>query len=119
MGEGGASVAHGDRLSRPVFRFLAIALVLAFALAPAEAQRGRGGGAPAAEASASSSPGVLSLLPADSVTEQVLDAGGERLAFTAKAGTLSLYDQSGERSAAIFYTAYTLKDAAETRPITF
>ncbi len=119
MGDRGAYVPHGDRLSRPVFRFLAIALVLAFALAPAEAQRGRGAGAPAAEASASSSPGVLSLLPADAVTEHVLDIGGNRLAYTAKAGTLSLYEQSGERSAAIFYTAYTLKDAAETRPITF
>jgi carboxypeptidase C (cathepsin A) len=106
-------------VSRPSFRLLVGALVLCLALAPAQAQRGRGASAPAAEASAGS-PGVLSLLPADVVSEHVLDVGGERLAYTAKAGTLSLYDQSGERSAVIFYTAYTLKDAAtETRPLTF
>ena len=47
-------------------------------------------------------------------------SAGEKLAYTAKAGTLSLYDQNGERSAAIFYTAYTLRDAAAgTRPVTF
>ena len=105
-------------MSRPVFRLLAGAVALALALAPAQAQRGRGAAAPASEASASS-PGVLSLLPADSVTEHVLDRGGEKVAFVAKAGTLSLYDQNGERSAVIFYTAYTAKDTAETRPLTF
>jgi carboxypeptidase C (cathepsin A) len=63
---------------------------------------------------------VLSLLPADSVTQHVVAARGQNLAYTAKAGTLALFDQNGERSAAIFYTAYTLNDRApETRPITF
>jgi carboxypeptidase C (cathepsin A) len=106
-------------VSRPTLGLFIGALVLALALPSAQAQRGRAAGAPAAEASATS-PGVLSLLPADSVTEHVLDVGGERLVYTARAGTLSLYEPSGERSAAIFYTAYTLKDAvAETRPLTF
>jgi hypothetical protein len=43
-----------------------------------------------------------------------------KLAYTATAGTLSLFDQAGERSAAIFYTAY-VANGAETanRPITF
>jgi carboxypeptidase C (cathepsin A) len=64
--------------------------------------------------------GVLSLLPADSITEHAVDTGDERLTYTARAGTLALLDQSGERSAAIFYTAYTLKDvAAKNRPVTF
>ncbi len=49
----------------------------------------------------------------------MVDAGPDKLAYTATAGTLSLFDQSGERSAAIFYTAYTLKDAAPNRPLTF
>src|SRR5271165_601880 len=44
-------------------------------------------------------PGVLSLLPPDSVTEHTLDVDGVKLAYTATAGTLSLYEQSGERSA--------------------
>jgi carboxypeptidase C (cathepsin A) len=66
-------------------------------------------------------PGVLSLLPGDSVTEHSIDvAGGEKLSYTATAGTLSLFDQSGERSAAIFYTAYVAKSAnSASRPLTF
>ena len=45
---------------------------------------------------------------------------GGKLAYTATAGTFSLFDQSGERSAAIFYTAYVAKsDNAAARPVTF
>jgi carboxypeptidase C (cathepsin A) len=65
-------------------------------------------------------PGVLRLLPADSVTEHSIDLADGKLAYTATAGTLSLYDQSGERIAAVFYTAYVAKIGnAETRPLTF
>src|SRR5262245_62869242 len=64
--------------------------------------------------------GVLRLLPADSVTEHSVDLPAGRLAYTATAGTLSLFDQSGERSAAIYYTAYVAKNAeAASRPVTF
>ena len=38
--------------------------------------------------------------------------GGRKLGYTATAGTLSLFDQSGDKSAAVFYTAYVAKDAA-------
>jgi carboxypeptidase C (cathepsin A) len=63
---------------------------------------------------------VLRLLPADSITEHAIDIPGGKLAYTATAGTLSLFDQSGERSAAIFYTAYVAKNAeAQSRPVTF
>jgi carboxypeptidase C (cathepsin A) len=63
---------------------------------------------------------VLRLLPGDSVTEHTIDLPGGKLAYTATAGTLSLYDQSGERSAAIYYTAYVAKTAGTAnRPITF
>ena len=63
---------------------------------------------------------VLRLLPADSVTEHSVDILGGKLAYTATAGTLSLYDQSGERIAAIYYTAYVAKNAeGASRPITF
>lgn len=64
-------------------------------------------------------PGVLALLPPDSVTEHTLDADGVKLAYTATAGTLNLYEQSGERSAALFYTAYVLKGGGPNRPVTF
>jgi carboxypeptidase C (cathepsin A) len=63
---------------------------------------------------------VLRLLPADSVTEHTLDISGGKLAYTATAGTLSLFDQSGERSAAIYYTSYAANAADTTsRPVTF
>jgi carboxypeptidase C (cathepsin A) len=67
-----------------------------------------------------SGPGVLSLLPADAVTEHSIDLPSGKLAYTATAGTLALFDQSGERSAAIFYIAYVAKSAnPAARPITF
>ena len=54
------------------------------------------------------------------MTEHSVDIPGGKLAYTATAGTLSLFDQSGERSAAIYYTAYVAKSAAgANRPITF
>jgi carboxypeptidase C (cathepsin A) len=44
-----------------------------------------------------------------------------KLAYTATAGTFALFDQSGERSAEIFYTAFVVKsaNAAAARPVTF
>ena len=44
--------------------------------------------------------GVLSLLPADAVTEHTLDARSGKIAYTATAGTLPIFDQSGERKVA-------------------
>ena len=64
-------------------------------------------------------PGVLSLLPANSVTEHSIDAPNGKLNYTATAGTFSLFDQSGERSAAIFYTAFVAKPNEPQRPVTF
>jgi carboxypeptidase C (cathepsin A) len=65
--------------------------------------------------------GVLRLLPSDAVTQHTVDTPAGKIDYTATAGTLSLFDQSGERTAAIFYTAYVAKndgDAAK-RPVTF
>src|SRR3954469_4895996 len=61
--------------------------------------------------------GMLRLLPQDSVTEHSIDTATGKLAYTATAGTLAFYDQSGEQSAAVFYTAYVAKGA--NRPLTF
>lgn len=65
--------------------------------------------------------GVLALLPGDAVTAHRVDLGGGRsLAYHATAGTLPLYDHSGEKLAAIFYTAFTRDDVAPgERPVTF
>jgi carboxypeptidase C (cathepsin A) len=82
---------------------------------PAAEQRNQG----AAEQRAQS-PGVLRLLPADTVREKSITLGGRAYAYTATAGTFPLYDQGGEQTAAVFYTAYAVKDAdARTRPVTF
>lgn len=76
--------------------------------------------APASTAPAASGGGVLALLPADAISEHTLRLGEETLAYTATAGTFALYDQSGERAAAIFYTAYVRKGPpAPARPVTF
>ncbi len=68
---------------------------------------------------APSGPGVLRLLPGDSVTQHSIEVAGRKLDYTATAGTLSLFDQSGERSAAIYYTAFVAKGAEPNRPLTF
>ena len=105
-----------------------IALVIAAAATTAVAQdrprqQGRAAGEQPQQQQQQRPPlgdGVLRLLPADSVTEHTVDIAGGKLAYTATAGTLDLFDQSGERTAKIFYTAYIAKAAeAESRPITF
>ncbi len=63
---------------------------------------------------------VLRLLPGDAVSEHAVETPSGRLTYTATAGTLALFEQSGERSAAIYYTAYVAHDAERAnRPITF
>ena len=54
----------------------------------------------------------LAMLPADSVTHHTITAHGQKLAYTATAGTLKMRDEKGEPTAEIFYVAYTLNGAA-------
>ncbi len=72
-----------------------------------------------AEPAKSAGPGLLELLPPDSVTEHSLSVGDQKIAYTATAGTLNLLGQNGERSAGIFYTAYVAKAPTGVRPLTF
>ena len=72
-----------------------------------------------AASNAQERPGVLRLLPSDSVTQHEATIGGRRLDYTATAGTLDLFGQDGSQTGAIFYTAYIAKDGAANRPITF
>src|SRR5947209_3180673 len=52
--------------------------------------------------------------------KMTLTVGGRKIAYTATAGTLALFDQSGEKSASVFYTAYISKGAdGARRPLTF
>ncbi len=109
---------------------VALALVVVAAAAFAQDRPGRGGGERADRQEqrqqggpgrqATNGPGVLSLLPGDAVTQHSIDLPGGKLDYTATAGTFSLFDQSGERSAAVFYTAYVAKSADPARrPLTF
>jgi carboxypeptidase C (cathepsin A) len=107
------------------FRALTTAVAIAIVATAAAAQEhaGRPGGERGGHAEQAgreqSGPGVLSLLPADAVTEHNIDTPNGKLAYTATAGTFSLFDQSGERSAAVFYTAFVAKSNDPRRPVTF
>ena len=80
---------------------VALALVL-YAATSAFAQEPKSQGPDQARTPGGS---VLALLPKDAVTEHTLSINGAPLAYTATAGTLDLFGQNGERSAAVFYTA--------------
>jgi carboxypeptidase C (cathepsin A) len=57
---------------------------------------------------------------ADSVTHHAISLGGRTLAYTARAGTLTLRNREDQPLARVFYTAYTLDGAsADRRPVTF
>ena len=102
-----------------VLRF-ALAISFAGALFSASAQESSKAPAHAQSTHAAQHPGgkgVLRLLPPDSVTEHSIDTPHGKLAYTATAGTLPFYDQSGEQSAAVFYTAYVAKNGGENRPL--
>ncbi|HEY6259110.1 MAG TPA: carboxypeptidase [Xanthobacteraceae bacterium] len=134
----------GTTTNRKSLALLLASVMLASAFSVAAAQdRPRGGGQPPADHGQSDprqgeqrqaqaqgpageqrqappGPGVLRLLPGDAVTQHSIEIAGRKLDYTATAGTFSLFDQSGERSAAIYYTAYVAKDAdAASRPLTF
>ncbi|MGB9044476.1 MAG: carboxypeptidase [Pseudolabrys sp.] len=92
---------------------LALAILIAGAIGSATAQEQPGRG------EQRDAKGVLRLLPADSVTEHSIDTPSGKLAYTATAGTLAFFDQSGDQSASVFCTAYVAKNAPLNRPLTF
>jgi len=109
------------RTKASLFSHILPAIMLVSALGVASAQdaaRDQGSQAGIAERRAAEK-GVLRLLPADSVTEHSINTARGPLAYTATAGTLAFYDQSGEQSASVFYTAYIAKNGQSTRPLTF
>lgn len=59
-------------------------------------------------------------LPPDSTTKHALELPGRKLAFTATAGSIRLFDNKSEPEADIAYTSYQLDSAdPRTRPVTF
>src|SRR5579872_7659 len=53
----------------------------------------------------------------DAVSEHTVTIGGRAIAYTARAGTITLRDERDEPTARVFYTAYTVE--GENRPVTF
>ncbi|HLG82406.1 MAG TPA: peptidase S10 [Bradyrhizobium sp.] len=80
----------------------------------------KGGGGRAANAPSSAAAAEQHKLPPDSTTKQTLDLPGRKLAFTATAGSIRLFDDKGEPQADIATIAYQLDGADRTsRPVTF
>ena len=111
---GGAQHDIGHAMKWSSVLRLALAIILAGALGSAAAQE-----KPSRAEQHEAGKGVLRLLPADAVSDHSIVTSKGKLAYTATAGTLAFYDQSGEQSAAVFYTAYVAKDAGANRPLTF
>jgi carboxypeptidase C (cathepsin A) len=97
---------------------LAIALTGTFSIASAQ-DAAKERAQPTAAERHEPNKGVLRLLPADAISEHSVDTRSGKLAYTATAGTLAFYDQSGDQSASVFYTSYVAKDAQPNRPLTF
>ena len=97
-----------------------LALLIAAAATAAVAQDGKQRGKQDTQQAAEQrEQSILRLLPADSVTRHTIETASGKLDYTATAGTLPLFDQSGSQSAAIFYTSYVVANAGENRPVTF
>jgi carboxypeptidase C (cathepsin A) len=75
--------------------------------------------APSAAALAAPAAKIPSPTP-DAVTQHSMVVNGRRLAYTARAGTITLRNQQDQPLVRVFYTADTLNGAApQNRPITF
>jgi carboxypeptidase C (cathepsin A) len=131
---GGVERKQIMRIAMPVLRTLGLLILLSAASAgvraddvaapetPAAAAPAaqKGGGARAANAPSSAATAEQHRLPPDSVTKQTLDLPGRKLAFTATAGSIRLFDDKGEAQADIAYIAYQLDGADRAnRPVTF
>src|SRR6201997_2234990 len=121
------------RIAMSIVRTLSAALLLCATVASARADEAapeppaaaapagqKGGGARAANAPSSAASAEQHKLPPDSVTKQTLDLPGRKLAFTATAGSIRLFDDKGEAQADIAYTSYQLDGTDRaSRPVTF
>lgn len=57
--------------------------------------------------------------PGDQASEHSIELNGQKLTYTATAGTLPLTDDKGETTAHVFYTSYALPGSGEPRPVSF
>ena len=121
------------RSTMPIVRALGLLILLGIATASVRADDAtpetpataapagqKGGGGRAANAPSSAVTAEQHRLPPDSVTKQTLDLPGRKLAFTATAGSIRLFNDKGEPQADIGYIAYQLDGADHaSRPVTF
>ena len=64
---------------------------------------------------ASAKPAAIPALTPDAVTHHTIVLGGRTLAYTARAGTITLRNAQDQPTARVFYTAYTLDGADPSR----
>src|SRR5947209_3792181 len=103
------------RLRRPVYAVAAVLLFGIAQVASAQEARGPGAGASRAEQRRSEAPATpRTPLPPESVTSHTIDIGGQKLAFTARAGAVRLLDaNSGNPQADIAYVAFERSDSGD------
>ncbi len=101
---------------RAHMRHLIAVLVLLLPLGQATAQQ-PSPSAPAAAPAATTA--AADVKETTSVTKHAIDIGGQRLAYTATAGTIVLRDDKNKAEASVFYVAYTRDDVTDRarRPI--
>ena len=101
---------------RAHMRLLIAVLVVLVPLGGASAQQP----APAAPATAPAAAATAAdIKETTSSTKHTIDVGGQRIAYTATAGTILLRDDKNKPEASVFYVAYTRDDATDRsrRPI--
>ncbi len=103
-------------MNRVFCSLLIAALVVTGATARAADPRGKPAPSPVPPVAAPSEPGTFP----DSVTSHTITIDGKPIAYTARAGLITLHDQDGKPTAQVFYTADTADGANPlTRAVTF
>ena len=100
-----------------IFRFALGLLASTVFLTPALAQAPKPAPQPPQTAAAKEEPSAA--LPADSASRHTALIAGERLSYTATAGTLPLFGPKNETAAKVFYVSYTRDGPPAARPVTF
>jgi carboxypeptidase C (cathepsin A) len=68
---------------------------------------------------AAAKPPAIPAITPDAVTHHTIVVSGRTIAYTARAGTITLRNQNEEPLVRVFYTAYTVDGAGSNRPVTF
>lgn len=110
-----ASAASARRSWRVAFAAL---LLLPSFILPAAAQQHAQRSSDSAAAESPRGDRAAAKLPADSVTDQVLELPGRTLHFKATAGSITLSNTDGALQAEVAYVAY-VRDGGAGRPVTF